>query len=232
MGYTSHPYRLKLEQMLAMAFPNLDIETTDDGRPGDTVKFGFLSRMQRHYPPAGRRKSEDGFEWTVVLGGTNDLALGIKPEEIFAKLQEVWDVPLRRKSKVLALTVPEVGVETGREKMDMRRNRLNELIKGYKKEGFHVFDLNAAVPFFAMSESDREAFWDDGIHFTVDGYNLIGNKVGMWLVKLLEQQQAAHPRPVKKRRVFRDDEKVFEEEVGDPSSLDQGYVVVRRKDLD
>jgi len=92
--------------------------------------------------------------------------------------------------------------------------------------------LHAAVPFFTMSESDQEAFWDDGIHFTPDGYNLIGNKVGMGLVKHLEQERAANQPPVKKRRVFRDDEKLFDEEVGDPTSLDQGYVVVRRKDLD
>jgi hypothetical protein len=83
-----------------------------------------------------------------------------------------------------------------------------------------------------MSESDQEAFWDDGVHFTPDGYNLIGKEVGMRLVKLLEKERAANPPPTKKRRVFRDDEKVFEEEVGDPTSLGQGYVVVRRKDLD
>lgn len=42
---------------------------------------------------------------------------------------------MRRKSKVLALTVPEVGVKTGKERMDARRNKLNDLIKGYKKDG-------------------------------------------------------------------------------------------------
>jgi len=230
MGCVYHPYRLKLEQMLAMAFPDTSIETIDDGRPGDTVKYGFLGRIQKHYPP--RKKGDESYHWTIVLGGTNDLGLGLKPEDIFAKLQEVWDIPLRRKSKVLALTVPEVGIERGKERMDARRNKLNDLIKGYKKDGFHVFDLHAAVPFFDMSESDQTAFWDDGVHFTPDGYNLIGNKVGMGLVKLLEQERAANPPPVKKRRVFRDDNKVFEEEVGDPTSLDQGYVVVRRKDLD
>jgi len=48
MGAVYHPYRLKLEQMLEMAFPDIDIETDDDGEPGDTVKFGFLSRMQQN----------------------------------------------------------------------------------------------------------------------------------------------------------------------------------------
>lgn len=98
----------------------------------------------------------------------------------------------------------------------------------------YVYDLDAAIPYFAMSSSDRYKYWDDEVHFSVEGYNLIGNKVGMNIVKYLVEDRAAAGAPVhvKKRRVFRGDEKVFTEEDGDPSSLDQGYVVVRRKDLD
>lgn len=98
----------------------------------------------------------------------------------------------------------------------------------------YVYDLDAAIPYFAMSSSDRYKYWDDEVHFSVEGYTLIGNKVGMNIVKYLVEDRAAAGAPVhvKKRRVFRGDEKVFTEEDGDPSSLDQGYVVVRRKDLD
>jgi hypothetical protein len=86
-----------------------------------------------------------------------------------------------------------------------------------------------------MSSSDRDKYWDDSIHFSVEGYNLIGNKVGMNIVKVMEEDHPKAPppaTPVKKRRVFRDDNKAFTEEDGDPTTLDQGYVVVRRKDLD
>jgi hypothetical protein len=84
-----------------------------------------------------------------------------------------------------------------------------------------------------MSPSDRERYWDDHIHFTADGYDLIGNKVGMALVSLLAQERGNEPaRPQKRRRLFKGDDKAFEEEVGDPSAIDQGYVVVRRADLD
>jgi len=97
----------------------------------------------------------------------------------------------------------------------------------------HVFDLAAVVPYFDMTASDKERYWDDLIHFTPDGYDLVGREVGMGLVKVLEKERAANsPPPAKRRRVFKDDEKKFEEEGGDPESLDQGYVVVRRKDLD
>lgn len=66
----------------------------------------------------------------------SDLGLSIPAEDIFEALKEVWEVPLERKCKVLALTVPECGV-TGKikERLDAKRDTLNGLIKGYKKEG-------------------------------------------------------------------------------------------------
>lgn len=84
-----------------------------------------------------------------------------------------------------------------------------------------------------MSESDREKYWDDHLHFTPAGYDLIGNKVGMALVSILAKERANNPqRPQKRRRLFKDDDKKFEEEIGDPTAIDQGYVVVRRVDLE
>ena len=48
LGTIYTPYNTKLEQMLAMAFPDLRIETEEDGESGGTVKYGFLKRMVAH----------------------------------------------------------------------------------------------------------------------------------------------------------------------------------------
>jgi hypothetical protein len=53
---------------------------------------------------------------------------------IFDYLQKVWTIPLAHGSRVLALTVPEAGVKAGRSMIDAKRNKLNDLIKGYKHE--------------------------------------------------------------------------------------------------
>ncbi|KAK4127043.1 SGNH hydrolase [Parathielavia appendiculata] len=242
-GAVHHPYNGMLEQMLSMAFPDLKIETVEDGLPGATVKSAFQTRMNAQFLAPSKKKkkrNDDGgddgkhYDWAIVLGGTNDLGMGFPPEAIFESLKEVWDVPLSHKCKVLALTVPEAGVQgIARERIDASRNKLNDLIKGYKREGFHVYDLQKAVPYWSMSQSDRKRYWDDHIHFTPDGYDLIGNKVGIALVSLLAQERGNDPaRPQNRRRMFKDDDTKFEEEVGDPSAIDQGYVVVRRADLE
>jgi lysophospholipase L1-like esterase len=45
LGSVYHPYQEKLEHMLCMAFPDLKIETVEDGLSGSTVTFGFQTRM-------------------------------------------------------------------------------------------------------------------------------------------------------------------------------------------
>ncbi|KAK0718720.1 SGNH hydrolase-type esterase domain-containing protein [Apiosordaria backusii] len=235
LGSVYHPYDTKMVQMLAMAFPDWDITTVERGKPGDVVKTGFLTRMQECYtvPPPKHKDEKPPFDWAIVLGGTNDLAFGIPPQEIFKKLTEVWDVALRRGCKILALTVPDV-VSEGRTKgrADADRKVLNELIMGYKKPDLHVYDLHDAISLTKMSPADRTRYRDDQIHFTPDGYDLIGNKVGMALVSLLVKQRVADLPPAKRRRIFKNDDKLFEEETGNPESLEGGYVVVRRTDLD
>ena len=98
----------------------------------------------------------------------------------------------------------------------------------------HVYDLNKTVTYFSMSDADRARYWDDLIHFTPDGYDLIGHKVGMALVSVLARDGAHAPtRPQRRARVFRGDEKAYdEEEDGSPGLIDRGYVVVRWKDLE
>ncbi|KAK3985688.1 SGNH hydrolase-type esterase domain-containing protein [Cladorrhinum sp. PSN332] len=235
VGYSSwgtvfHPYSDKMSQMVQMAFPEHEITTEVDGMSGDTIWHGFLDRIRRHFPPG----KESLYDWVIILGGTNDLGFMFPPDEIFQKLTRVWDVALLKGCKVLALTVPEAAIRgpAMRQRIDKERNELNDLIKGYKRDNFHVFDLNAAVPHQSMSPADREKYWDDHVHFTPKGYDLIGNKVGMGLVSILVKQRVADLSPAKRRRVFRNDDKMFDEETGDPTAIDQGYVVVRRTDLD
>ncbi|KAK1780672.1 SGNH hydrolase-type esterase domain-containing protein [Copromyces sp. CBS 386.78] len=235
------PYSTKLQEMLRMAFPDVEVEIETDGLSGDMVtdRGSFSARMKLHFAPRNPADYKP-YDWAIVLGGTNDLGRDVHPEQIFESLQEIWDLALSRKCKVLALTVPEIELSAGKlkELLDFRRNELNDLIKTYKKPNYYTFDLHAAFPYYGMSEADRKRYWDDGIHFTPEGYDRMGNKIGVMLVSLLVKEKSDNDRtPMgRKRRMFKGDEKVFEEEE-DPAEpttpgLDKGYIVVRRRDLD
>lgn len=46
-------------------------------------------------------------------------------------------------------------------------------------------DLCSAVPYFSMSEAMRERIWDDGLHLTMDGYEMMGDAIATSLIDLL-----------------------------------------------
>lgn len=53
----------------------------------------------------------------------------------------------------------------------------------------YTFDLHDALP----CDADHRKYWDDAIHFTPDGYNFIGDKVGVALMGIIvaEKSKAA-----------------------------------------
>ena len=53
IGYSSfgaiyHPYSEALQQMIAMALPDLEVEIVEDGRSGDRIVGGFHERMEKN----------------------------------------------------------------------------------------------------------------------------------------------------------------------------------------
>lgn len=69
---------------------------------------------------------------------------------------------------------------------------------------------------------------------TPDGYDWMGRHIASALIKLIiEQVSATGATDRRSRRMLRyaQDELLFEEEMGDPKRLNEGYVVVRLRDL-
>lgn len=88
-------------------------------------------------PSSSATDSEDArsrpkYDWTIVLGGTNDLAWKVSPNDVVDGLRRTWGIPLSRGGKVLALTIPEVGVGYF-PKVDEARDDINEAIREYKR---------------------------------------------------------------------------------------------------
>ncbi|CEJ55729.1 hypothetical protein PMG11_01967 [Penicillium brasilianum] len=177
-GLEYHPYAKKLHECLQAAFPTTDIMIEVDGVPGDLVTSppgSFLSRIQ------GRCATKK-YDWVIVLGGTNDLGYGNGPDKIYSALQESWNVVLATGGKVLALTVPECAAESAI--LDQRRAQLNSAILAHQAERFYAFDLKSQIPYRAATQTFRDEIFDDGLHLTPAGYDLMGSLVGAHLIGL------------------------------------------------
>jgi hypothetical protein len=73
--------------------------------------------------------------FTNLLGDGSDLGWGASAEDLFESLKMIWEVALSHKSKVLALTIPESGPEGAQGcTIDIKRQKVNDMIKGYKRE--------------------------------------------------------------------------------------------------
>jgi hypothetical protein len=52
----------------------------------------------------------------------------------------------------------------------------------------YTLDLCNKIPFKSLPEEERKRLWDDGVHFTHIGYDLMGTYVGERLVEIITAQ--------------------------------------------
>jgi hypothetical protein len=76
-------------------------------------------------------------------------------------------------------------------------------------------------------------YWDDGLHLTEEGYDWMGGHIAKALIRLMKSEEGT-PLVRRSHGVAGKnwDDGNFDEENGNPKELSQGYVVVRKKDLD
>ncbi|KAI2606552.1 SGNH hydrolase [Hypoxylon sp. NC1633] len=231
------PYAERLREKLDQAFRGHGysaVECEVDGVPGDLVTKGsYAERMQEALRVAARHKER--YDWTIVLGGTNDLGWGCDEELIIQGLKRTWDFPLSKGCKVLTLTIPDTRAKF--REIQERREKVNKAIREYKKQNVFYFDLNTALPYHDMPPADRPKYWNmDGVHLTADGYDLMGEKIADELIRIMKLAEAQDTdigslvTDARQRRAI--EQLILEEEMGDPRLLSQGYIVVRKTDLD
>lgn len=95
-GLEHHPYadhlRIGLERMLSSS----DVQTEVAGFSGDQVQGLYLNRIKAECQSTKSRR----YDWIMVMGGTNDLAWGQQPEQIYEGLSRSpasrsWSRPCR-----------------------------------------------------------------------------------------------------------------------------------------
>lgn len=90
-----------------------------------------------------------------------------------------------------------------------------------------------------MPPAKRSRIWeDDGVHLTEAGYDYMGEKIAEALTRIIRLAEAQETEisnlvgdgDARQRRAI--EQLIFEEERGDPKLLSQGYIFVRKADLD
>ena len=178
-GLAYHPYAIRLKQRLQQYYLSRKIEIEIDAVPGDRVIGGrYANRLEKRC-----RDGVKKFDYMLIQGGGNDLLQGSSPEEVFEGLKNLWKIALDSGAHVLGLTITKIAGPS--EAIQARYGTLNALIINHIVPGFLSVDVCRALPWPTDSTKQRQ-IWDDGLHFTPLGYNVIGDTIAETLLKLMK----------------------------------------------
>ena len=82
MGTEHYPYAVHLRTGLQQMLNTPDIDVEIAGLSGDQVQGQYLKRIRA----ACTGNTCSNYDWIIIMGGTNDLGWGQKPEAIYAGL--------------------------------------------------------------------------------------------------------------------------------------------------
>ena len=82
MGREHYPYAVHLRTGLQQMLNTSDIDVETAGLSGDQVQGQYLKRIRA----ACTSNACNSYDWIIIMGGTNDLGWGQKPEAIYAGL--------------------------------------------------------------------------------------------------------------------------------------------------
>jgi lysophospholipase L1-like esterase len=184
-GYMKHgqdyyPYTEKLAQLLkARHFdPHIDNEGYDGFQTHQLAPI-LLEALDHH-----------AYDVVAILAGTNDLAQTNDdgeflhtPRDIRRNLQAMYEAVLNSSAdaKLIVLTIPCLFRPKNyiRRSLDSRRDAVNDWIRSYVAEhSDRVFLLDV----HDFMDPTNRVLWDDNIHFTRKGYDMIGEEMARLLL--------------------------------------------------
>ena len=156
--YTDFLDNLIITELSRRGMDDVDIYVVNLGINGDTTR-GMLGRFDRQVAP-----EEPGY--VIILGGINDLFMGVPPESIMENLRGIYEKTLQIGATPIACTLTSVlGFET----VIPLIQELNGMIEAScRREGIPLADLYSGT----SDEEGRllEAYSSDGAHLNVEGY--------------------------------------------------------------
>ena len=166
-----HPYSINLQRLLDehSGVGKVVIETA--GVSGEVVVPSMTRRLDKLL-----NEAKEPYDWVIILGGTNDLGMGRKGEELLPHLIGLHDQAKASGSRTLALAIPQYIYELNPEDEAYKNEKaiVNEGLKVYSENSNKTtlfVDLWNGLPFGSLSSEERGLYWVDGLHMTPKGYD-------------------------------------------------------------
>eukprot|EP01060_Flectonema_neradi_P025299 TRINITY_DN34115_c0_g1_i1.p1 TRINITY_DN34115_c0_g1~~TRINITY_DN34115_c0_g1_i1.p1 ORF type:complete len:206 (+),score=45.79 TRINITY_DN34115_c0_g1_i1:50-619(+) len=172
-GFAQAPYSEYVEQNMN----KVDVVTL--GYPGANTTRVLMNMME----VLGGDVSD--YDAAVVLSGTNDISQceddpSSTANKVLTRLQKIYSTFLDKNKKLVVVTVPPFADHDPEYILTKCRNIVNDGIRSFASEN----NLLLAEFHDAILSEDSNTFYDDNVHMSPVGYELLGKLVVEQLKKL------------------------------------------------
>ncbi len=116
----------------------------------------------------------------VILGGSNDLGVGLSPDGVFSNLKQMYTTALEYGIKPIACTVPSI---LGFDSLIPQRMKLNGLIKRHCSERKILCADTFKTTADPQTQRLLEVYSNDGLHLSTEGYKRLAETIFQEAVK-------------------------------------------------
>lgn len=145
-----------------------DLTFVNKGVPGELTR-NLLNRIERdllNYQPKPN--------YSIIIGGTNDLGWGISEEKITENIKTLHKRSRNADIISIGATIPPIRQEQSSPRYNRRKVSLNEKITNF----FTNNEIPYADLYHGMANNKgnlrKECAYSDGLHFTAEGYRVMG----------------------------------------------------------
>jgi lysophospholipase L1-like esterase len=171
-GMKYHPYSLRINKLFEEN--KLDFKIIDSGVNGEGTKK-MLERIktffQGEYLP-------HKFSHVIIYAGANDLG-SMSYENIAENIISLNKYVIENGVSSILVTLPQNQCDIMYDFYGEKRVKVNEYLRkvAVDIDKLTICDLDKYISFKSMDKTDREKYWDDHIHYSPLGYDLIGEYI-------------------------------------------------------
>ena len=162
---------------------NNDLLFVNKGIPGELTS-NFLQRI--NYDLLSYKPKPN---YSIIIGGTNDLGWGIPNEKIFENIKKLHEISREFNIFSIGGTIPPIRMEQSSRAYNKRKIALNNMLRDY----FNDNNIPFADLYIGMINEEgnlkKECAYIDGLHFSVEGYKQMGTTIFKDAIKAIIEKK-------------------------------------------
>ena len=128
-------------------------------------------------------------DYSIIIGGTNDLGWNIPNEEIFENIKKLHTISIETNIISIGAIIPPIRMEQSIKSYKKHKIALNNSLKSFFKEK----EIPYADLYYKMMDDEENLMkkyaYADGLHFSIEGYKRMGEIIFEDVIKYIIEKE-------------------------------------------